>query len=206
MQTLTVYKENENAVIPMRETPQSVGMDLTAISVWKTYSKITTVFDTGLIVTPPEGYCVEIYPRSSISKSGYMLANSIGVIDPDYTQSLKIALTKIDSEKPDLVPPFKICQILLKEIIPYELGLSELPPTETKRTGGFGSTDMNRIMALASGKLENLRGLDLSEQDRMTLVREIPDAYKYLKPSPALFTEACLAETLQTFCPKKINQ
>jgi len=54
-----------------------------------------------------------------LSESGYMFTNSI--IDPSYTSSLKIVLTKIDESLPDLKLPFKCCQIIMEKAIHYEM-------------------------------------------------------------------------------------
>jgi dUTP pyrophosphatase len=95
---LKVKKTCENAVIPTRGTPFSVGYDLTVIGVFKKIDDKTVLYDTGLQVEPPEGYYTEILPRSSLVKTGYMLSNSVGVIDSDYRGNLLIALTKVNQE------------------------------------------------------------------------------------------------------------
>lgn len=42
------------------------------------------------------GYYLQVFPRSSLSKSGYALANSVGIIDENYTGNIFIALTKTE--------------------------------------------------------------------------------------------------------------
>ena len=73
------------------------------------------MFDTGICIQPPDGFYTEIVPRSSISKTGYILANSIGIIDPTYRGSLKIVLTKVDPTAQDLKLPFTKFQIILRQ-------------------------------------------------------------------------------------------
>ena len=51
--------------------------------------------DFGVIVEPPEGYYFELIPRSSLAWSGFILPNSIGVIDPDYRGRLMMPLIYI---------------------------------------------------------------------------------------------------------------
>ena len=99
--------ENEKSVIPTKAYSNDIGFDITIIDIFKVISESITIFETGIAISPPEGYYVEIVPRSSLSKSGYMLANSIGVIDPSYTGTLKIALIKIDNSLPNIELPFK---------------------------------------------------------------------------------------------------
>lgn len=135
-------RDDERAVMPTRGTELSIGYDLTVIDTVKKFSEKTTLFDTGLKVYPPKGYYTEIVPRSSLSKTGYILANSVGVIDEDYRGRLMIALTKVDDSMPDLVPPFTRCQLILRKAEYYKAVEAYDDFEDTSRgSGGFGSTD-----------------------------------------------------------------
>jgi len=141
--TLKVILDNEKAVLPSKAHPTDAGYDLTAIEVHKKISEITTMYDTGLIVKPSEGFYTEIIPRSSISKTGYMLANSTGVIDYSYRGHILIVLTKVDESKPDLEVPFCKCQLVVRknEVSSLEQ-VESFDEEKTERDeGGFGSTD-----------------------------------------------------------------
>ena len=71
-------KKHPASIIPSRATPTDIGLDLVAIEKYKTFPNGTILYDTGISITPPHGYYTEIIPRSSISKTGWMLANSVG--------------------------------------------------------------------------------------------------------------------------------
>ena len=133
-------KTMSHAVIPSKGTPLSVGYDLTAINFVRKLTSNTYLYDTGIQVKPPDGYYLEIVPRSSISKTGYTIANNIGVIDPDYRGNLMIALTKTDMECDDLILPFTKCQLILRKN--HEFSLSEVSVLDStvRGSGGFGST------------------------------------------------------------------
>lgn len=137
-------KVEENAIIPSKERASDVGLDLTIITKVKDISKRTAMYDTGIIVAPTFGYYTKIVPRSSIIKSGYMLTNSMGIIDNTYRGSLKICLTKIDDSLPDLTLPFKCCQLIIDRSIHYTadevFSIEDLGDT-SRGEGGFGSTD-----------------------------------------------------------------
>lgn len=138
---LQVVLDDPRAKVPSLAHPTDVGYDLTVIDEFKRVSSKVTLFETGVRVRPPAGFYCEIVPRSSISKTGYMLANSVGTIDPDYTGTLKIALAKVDPDAPDLVPPFTKCQLVLRPIhhaAAVEV-VSDLQTTQ-RGDGGFGST------------------------------------------------------------------
>jgi len=135
-------KTRDDAVTPTKGTKYSVGFDLTAVYEAKKLTSRTTLYGTGIRVQPESfDYYTEIVPRSSISKTGYMLANSVGTIDSDYTGELFIALTKIDESMPDLTLPFKLCQLILKKAEFYRC-VEDASFLDTERgEGGFGSTN-----------------------------------------------------------------
>lgn len=137
-----IYKTLENAVIPVKAHLLDEGCDLTIIKVDKIIDKYTTRYDTGLVCEPPQGYHVELLPRSSISNSGYILSNSVGLVDTNYRGTLKVVLTKINPESPDLVLPCKMVQMVLRENIPFCcIEWSELlKNVDEREDGGFGST------------------------------------------------------------------
>jgi dUTP pyrophosphatase len=136
------------AIAPTKAHPLDIGYDLTAISVYKKISQKITLFETGIKVCPPEGYYLEILPRSSITKTGYMLANSVGTIDPTYTGTLKIALVKVDYNLPDITLPFTKCQLVLRKAEQADM-LQVFGLEETVRgEGGFGSTDKTTTLGI----------------------------------------------------------
>jgi dUTP pyrophosphatase len=139
--TLEVKRVHPDAVLPTRAHDLDLGYDLTAISLKKMYTERTFLFDTGLRIRPPEGYYIEILPRSSLSKTGYVLANSVGTIDVGYRGNLYIALTKVDMSCPDLVAPFTKVQLVLRRANFYNVKEVETLDETVRGDGGFGSTD-----------------------------------------------------------------
>ena len=76
-------KLSEGAVMPFYSKEGDNGLDLTAISKEivneKDHGYIE--YETGVAISVPEGYVGLVYPRSSISKTGMILANNVAVID-----------------------------------------------------------------------------------------------------------------------------
>lgn len=131
-----------NSISPSKNYASDEGYDLTIISIDKKISDVTTRYGTGIIAVPEEGFHFEVVPRSSLSNSGYMLSNSIGIIDSSYRGELKICLTKIDPAAKELELPFKCCQLLLRPSIHYNITeVEQLDYSTTRGEGGFGSTD-----------------------------------------------------------------
>lgn len=140
--TIKVLKTCDNAIIPSKTRMSDAGYDLTIISIYKSFSNKTKLYDTGIKLDIPNGYYVEIVPRSSISKSGYILSNNIGIIDQGYKGNLYVALTKIDDEIPDLILPFKCCQLLIKkQIYANFIETNKELEDSNRNIGGFGSTN-----------------------------------------------------------------
>ena len=139
--TLFFKKHSPNAIIPQKAGPNEVGYDLTLIKLVKTYGTKTTMYDTDISVEPSPGYYTEIIPRSSLSKTGYIMSNSVGIIDPTYRGTLKICVTRIDDSLPELTLPCKKFQLIIRKM--HTLPSQEVNNlTTTKRGfGGFGSTD-----------------------------------------------------------------
>ena len=142
---LLLFKKTENdAVIPTKAHPSDTGYDLTLIRVSKDMSipgfEKIIMYDTGIAVCPPDGYYTEVVPRSSLSKTGYMLANSVGIIDASYRGSIKVVVTGDDSLG-DLSLPFKGFQLILRKLEEADVvEVDDLDQT-VRGEGGFGSTD-----------------------------------------------------------------
>jgi len=141
MHTLKYTTTIDGAILPEHALDGDVGIDLTALKLVKKYGEKTFMYDTGICIQPPPGYYTEIVPRSSIIKTGYIQSNSIGILDPAYTGSIRVVLTKVDDSLPDLEPPFRVSQLLLRkanEVSP--VFVASLDDT-VRGDRGFGSTN-----------------------------------------------------------------
>jgi dUTP pyrophosphatase len=135
------YVKTDDAVTPTKANPSDVGFDLSIIGVHKVLNDSTTLYKTGIKLDIPVGYYVEIVPRSSISKSGYILANSIGIIDCSYKGELLVALTGVSSDRSPIEFPFKCCQLIVrKQVFPHLLNVSDMSNQSKRSDGGFGSS------------------------------------------------------------------
>lgn len=127
------------AVAPRKTRASDSGYDLTIIKRVKGHG-LVEFFDTCVKVQPDFGWYFDVVPRSSISKTGYMMANSFGVIDRTYTGTILIALIKIDPNAPELPLPATIAQMIPRPIVHLQIEeVDELDDTE-RGAGGFGST------------------------------------------------------------------
>lgn len=128
---------------PFKSRASDSGYDITIINKIKDIG-IVSLYETGIKVRPDFGWYFDLVGRSSIIKSGYIVANSFGVIDRTYTGSIKVPLIKIDKNAPDLELPSRLVQIIPRPIIHMkvtEVSEEEFDRLKSERSsGGFGST------------------------------------------------------------------
>lgn len=137
------HKCHKDAIAPHKTNVSDSGYDITAIGIAKDLGK-TKLYKTGIKISPDYGYYFILAARSSLSKTGYMLSNGIGIIDRSYVGEILIPLTKIDESKPDLILPAKIAQIIPQQIQHFDLiEVGNLDNT-ARNSGGFGSTDIKK--------------------------------------------------------------
>ncbi len=129
--------------IPKRGHETDAGIDLTAMSVEQKRPDIF-FFDTGISIQITTGYYVETVPRSSIVKTDFILANSIGVIDPDYRGKIFIPFRYVGHEngmsKAESLLGQRIAQMLIRKQEACQLEIVETLPDSMRGENGFGST------------------------------------------------------------------
>jgi dUTP pyrophosphatase len=138
---IKIKKLHEQAVIPSYSKEGDCGLDLTAISVSTIdKSKFGYIeYDTGLAIEIPEGYVGLIYPRSSLSNTGLILANHVGVIDQNYRGSIKCRFKAVPNTDIYSVGD-RIAQLIIQPCpkIEFEV-VDELSDTD-RNDLGFGSS------------------------------------------------------------------
>ena len=143
------FKTTKKGTYPERATDGSAGFDIVATS-WEEMGDVL-IYDTGVKINklPPNTH-VKLYPRSSIFKTDLRLANSVGVIDADYPDTIKVLFDyRKDKSFGDLNRynvGDRIAQLVIEphfveeeEIIRPDLVGKPKKKTK-KRKGGLGST------------------------------------------------------------------
>ncbi len=136
-----VVKSNKNAVVPSINDINASGIDLHIIEKVQDFTSTVSLYTTGIKVKPPTGYYFILVGRSSISKSGYSLANAIGIIDQNYIGEIMVALRK--DEDMELTLPNRLVQLVLMPKLDFDLVLVDELEDSARGTGGFGSTGVN---------------------------------------------------------------
>lgn len=128
-----------DAIAPCKAHVSDTGYDLCLVKKIKEENGCI-MYDTGIAVQPPFGMYFELVPRSSISKTGYIFANSIGIIDASYTGSLRVALIKVSKDAKELELPCRIAQLIPRQLIHLDaIEVENLDGTK-RGEGGFGSS------------------------------------------------------------------
>ncbi len=129
--------------LPQYETNKSAGVDVRADLQGSVnlYPGTHTLIKTGLYVEIPEGYEIQVRPRSGLAfKHGITVLNSPGTIDADYRGEIGVILINHGGSSFAIEPGERIGQLVLNKVERIEWNqIEEL--TETDRgAGGFGST------------------------------------------------------------------
>jgi dUTP pyrophosphatase len=96
---------------------------------------------TGLFVEIPEGYEIQIRPRSGLAvKQGITCLNTPGTIDSDYRGEIKIILINLSSEEQVIHPGDRVAQMIIQKTERVEFEQVEILNNSERAAGGFGHT------------------------------------------------------------------
>jgi len=91
---MNICRLHEDAIVPAYATPGASAFDFHSITSGIVSPYRPLVCDTGIAVEVPENMVLLVFSRSGHGfKIDVRLANCVGVIDSDYTGSIKIKLT-----------------------------------------------------------------------------------------------------------------
>jgi dUTP pyrophosphatase len=142
-QKLKIQRHYPEMALPSRAHATDAGLDLVAMAVEPVRPSVYRI-DTGVSVEPPPGYFCEVVPRSSIFKTDFMQANSVGIIDPDYRGRIMVMLRYLGpgdgaAEAQALVGS-RVAQLLVRKLELLDVEASDALDSTVRGGGGFGST------------------------------------------------------------------
>ena len=138
-------KKDESSKLPVKGSLNAACYDVYAHSI-KLERPDKIIVGLGFMTEIPPGFKGTLVPRSSISKTNWFLANSMGIIDADYRGEWMMVLKTSNSVMYDALP-FAIgercAQIYFEKVGDIEMEeVDELSDT-ARGTGGCGSTGKN---------------------------------------------------------------
>ena len=96
---------------------------------------------TGLRMAIPEGYEVQLRPRSGLAlKHGITLPNSPGTIDSDYRGPLGVIVMNAGQEAFQINHGDRIAQMVVAPVVMAAFSVAEDLDDTARGAGGFGST------------------------------------------------------------------
>lgn len=128
---------------PEYATSLSAGMDIRADIAESVVLKPLqrAMIPTGLFVELPEGYELQVRPRSGLAaKHGITVLNSPGTVDADYRGEIKVILVNLGSEPFEIKRGERIAQMVVARYERVEWLPSEHLSETGRGEGGFGST------------------------------------------------------------------
>ena len=131
---------SKGAVIPEYKT---AGADLYAL----VESPVTipagkfAMIPTGLFFEIPEGYEIQIRPRSGLAaKNGVTVLNTPGTIDSDYRGEIKIILVNLSDKDFVVNNGERVAQMVIAPVTQASFTIVDQLSDTERGTGGFGST------------------------------------------------------------------
>lgn len=135
----------EGLTLPAYETSGSAGMDLRAAV--PDHDPIVleagerALVPTGLTMAIPEGFEVQIRPRSGLAaKYGLTCLNTPGTIDSDYRGEVKVILVNLGRDAFTIERGERIAQMVVAPVTHGVWSEVEVLSETARGTGGFGST------------------------------------------------------------------
>lgn len=147
-----IKKLHPDATLPKQATEFAGGWDVTTTEIIQE-SDDFVICKLGFALELPVGYKLTLVPRSSLTKTKWVLQNSPGLGDQDFLGEYQYRFRAIPSKTIfsntlayDSFPykvGDRIGQVYLEEVIPIEFEEVEELIITKRNTGGFGSTGLN---------------------------------------------------------------
>ena len=143
MTKILIKRLSKEISLPKYETTGSSGMDLAAniagnISI---DPGKTAIIPTGLALSVPKGFEVQIRPRSGLAaKKKISVLNTPGTIDSDYRGEIKVILINQGQETFKVEKGLRIAQMVVCPVVQAQIKEVEDLNETGRGKGGFGST------------------------------------------------------------------
>jgi dUTP pyrophosphatase len=131
----------EGLPLPAYATTHAAGMDVVAAESLSLAPGARHAVATGFAIAIPEGYEVQVRPRSGLSlKYGITCHNTTGTIDSDYRGEVKVILANLGDEPFEVVRGERIAQLVPAPVVRARFVEAATLDETDRGGGGFGST------------------------------------------------------------------
>jgi dUTP pyrophosphatase len=137
-----ITRVHPSAVLPAYQTAGAAGFDLAASVDMTIEPGQVALVPTGLVIEVPAGHLLGVFARSSTPlKRGLMVANGVGIVDPDYcgpTDEVKIEVVNFTARPVAVRAGDRLAQGV---VLPFSrVNWNESPGERRPVRGGFGAT------------------------------------------------------------------
>ena len=140
--SVRIKRLSPSVALPRYESDGAAAFDLAAAADVTIEAGQVALIPTGLVIEVPSGMFLGIFARSSTPlKRGLMVANGVGVVDPDYCgphDEVKIAVLNFTGAAVRVAAGDRIAQGMLLPVTRVEW--DETQSFRRDSRGGFGST------------------------------------------------------------------
>ena len=143
MPVIIRVNNRSNNPLPMYATEGASGMDVAAYvetpiilqpMQWRT-------IPTGLYVEIPQGYEIQLRPRSGLAKKyGITLLNAPATIDSDYRGEIQVLLINLGKQPFEIHNGMRIAQMVVAPVVQIQWQEVEQLTSTKRGAQGFGST------------------------------------------------------------------
>ena len=142
MITVRIKRLSSSIPLPRYESESAAAFDLAAAADVTIQPGQVALVPTGLVIEVPRGMFLGVFARSSTPlKRGLMVANGVGIVDPDYCgpdDEVKIALLNFTGAPVQVVRGDRLAQGVL--LPATRVTWEEVDAMRSESRGGFGST------------------------------------------------------------------
>ena len=146
MTKILIKRISKEVQLPKYETDGSSGMDIAAYikNSIVIHPGQTEMISTGLHLAVPNGFEVQIRPRSGLAaKKNITVLNTPGTIDADYRGEIKVLLINLGDKPFRVETGSRIAQMVVCPVVQAKLEEVEELKKTRRGEGGLGSTGIN---------------------------------------------------------------
>jgi len=136
-----IYIKAEDGLFPMQQTPGSSGLDLVAAIDQVFFPGEMYKIPTGVTIQMPANFEGQLRSRSGLSSRGLVMVTGLSTIDQDYRYEILVPLMNATEASMFIERGDRIAQLVFQRLPSIDIVPTVYIPTDTVRTGGFGSTD-----------------------------------------------------------------
>jgi dUTP pyrophosphatase len=139
---LKIKRLDPTVPLPSYGTDEAAGFDLASAHDIAVPPRTIALVRTGLVIEVPSGHFLAIFARSSTPlKRGLVVANGVGVIDPDYSGPADEVMIQVLNVTDREVPVARGDRLAQGIVLPApRVTWHEVPEIREVTRGGFGAT------------------------------------------------------------------